>query len=419
MKIRSLSQEEFDNYASNHKYESLYQTSSYAEFRSLSSVYKANYLGFYDNNNEIVGATMIIYKTLFWGYKYGYAPRGFLIDYMNEGLVNSVTNALKKLLYKQKFIFIKIDPPVVASERDKTGKSMYVSDTINDILKTLKNNDYHHMGFNLYNETILSRWNVFSKLINDDKELFNSFDKNIQDDIVLSQKRGCQIIEDEELNIDNFYNLIKDKYNKKSSAFFSRICETYKKSNNIRIFYGFLDTNYFTKNAKKLYDNELERNKKFINIIETGDNVKYNMSKVINDKIDSDKLLHKFKADTLNAANLLNKYPDGLVTNACMVITHGKGITILVNYFDKTHLDYNCNGLMIYEIMKKFADNYQYINLGAVTGNFDSSKKSYQILADKVGFNSSIIEYIGEFDLVINPMMYKIYLKKSQKEKLI
>ena len=34
----------------------------------------------------------------------------------------------------------------------------------------------------------------------------------------------------------------------------------------------------------------------------------------------------------------------------------------------------------------------------------------------KLGYNASAIEYIGEFDLIINPTMYNMYKKKMEKK---
>ena len=60
--------------------------------------------------------------------------------------------------------------------------------------------------------------------------------------------------------------------------------------------------------------------------------------------------------------------------------------------------------------------NYKYISLGSVTGNFNPNAKYYSSLKNKMGFNSSVIEYMGEFNLIINPFMYKIYKYKEQKK---
>ena len=59
--------------------------------------------------------------------------------------------------------------------------------------------------------------------------------------------------------------------------------------------------------------------------------------------------------------------------------------------------------------------NYKYINLGSITGNFNSTSKYYPLLLSKLGFNSSILEYIGEFNMIINPFMYRIYKNREKK----
>ena len=111
MKIVTLTENEFIDFANKHQYNSLYQTPLYAHFMNKNEHYKIHYLGFVEEDN-LIGASLMLYKTLFWGYKYAYAPRGFLIDYSDEEIVTKVSLALKNLLRKQKFIFITIDPPV-------------------------------------------------------------------------------------------------------------------------------------------------------------------------------------------------------------------------------------------------------------------------------------------------------------------
>ena len=59
-----------------------------------------------------------------------------------------------------------------------------------------------------------------------------------------------------------------------------------------------------------------------------------------------------------------------------------------------------------------------YINLNGVVGNFSKDKLGkYKNLNDpKLSFNSTIIEYIGEFDLVINDRIYKKYKEEIEKK---
>ena len=120
MKIITLKEEEFDNFASKHKYRNFYQTSNYAKVMKTEG-YDYHYLGFLNNSNELIGATLLIYKKVWMNYKLAYAPFGFLIDYTNNDLIEEITIKIKKLLLKQRFIYIKINPLIHCAKRNKEG----------------------------------------------------------------------------------------------------------------------------------------------------------------------------------------------------------------------------------------------------------------------------------------------------------
>ena len=96
MKIITLSEQQFTNFANNHKYKSIYQTVNYAKVMKIEG-YDYHLLGFISNSNELIGATMILYKKVFLNYKMAYAPFGFLVDYSDNDLVEELTNRLKLL----------------------------------------------------------------------------------------------------------------------------------------------------------------------------------------------------------------------------------------------------------------------------------------------------------------------------------
>ena len=417
MKIITLTKEEFDNFSNNHMYNSYYQSSCYAEFEVANDEYNTHYLGFIDDNdNKLIGASLMLYKPLFWGYKFAYSPRGLLINYENDEMVNEVTQELKKLLKKQKFIFITIDPPVVASDRDKNGKIIHFNNSVNRLLNNLKQNNYEHLGFNLYNESKLPRWNVIARLNNDGRTIYNNFDASIKEKISYCNNIGIIVEEDSSKDIDKFYDLIKKTYNKGGKKYLVNLFNAFNPSNRIKIFYTKLSTKKYVENVNKLYSKEEEKNIALANIIQSGDSIKYNIPKAINDKLSSDKLLHMYKKDIVSSTKLLKSNPDGVVCGGALIIEDAHGINILINYVDNNYSKYNSDALLIYEVMKYYGKlGFQYINIGPVTGNFDSSSKYYPMLENKLGFNSSIIEYIGEFNMILNPTMYKIYKRKYNK----
>ena len=416
MKIITLTKEEFDNFSSTHKYNSYFQSSQYADFAVANDQYNVHYLGFVDETNKLIGASLMLYKQLFWGYKYAYAPRGLLIDYENDQIVTEVSQVIKKLLKKQKFIFITIDPLIVASERDRNGKIIKFNSSVNRILTNFKQNNYDHLGFNLYNESLLPRWNVIARLNNDGRTIYNNFDINIKEKISYSNSIGIVVEEDETKNIDNFIEYVKKVFNNNSKKYFINLYNAFNPSNKIKIFYCKLNTKKYVENVNKLYSIEEEKNLKLASIIQSGDTVKYNIQKAINDKIESDKLLHAYKKDVVVSTKLLKTNPDGIICGAALVIEDAHGVNILVNYANNEYNKYNSDTMLTYEIMKYYGKlNYQYINIGAITGNFDSTSKYYQMLENKLGFNSSILEYIGQFNMVLNPTLYTIYKKKYNK----
>lgn len=416
MKIITLKKEEFNNFSSNHKYNSYFQSSDYADFAVANEQYNVHYLGFVDDNDKLVGAALMLYKPLFWGYKYAYAPRGLLIDYDNDDIINAVTQELRKLLKKQKFIFITIDPLIVASERDRNGKIKQFNNNVNRILTTFKKNNYDHLGFNLYGESKQPRWNVIAKLNNDARVIYNNFDTEIKEKISYSNSIGVFVEEDTTNDVDKFYEMIKSSYGRVGKKYYINLFNAFSTNNKIKIFYAKLNTKKYVENVNKLYSSEEEKNIELANIIQSGDTIKYNIPKAVNDKMTSDKLLQAYKKDIVISTKLLKSNPDGIICGAALVIQDAHGVNVLINYSDKNYAKYNADTILTYEIMKYYGKlGFKYINIGAVTGNFNSNSKYYPILESKLGFNSSILEYIGEFNMVFNPTMYSIYKNKYKK----
>ena len=416
MRIITLTEEEFNNFSSKHKYNTYYQSSLYAQFAKDNDNYNIHYLGYVDDNNKLIGASLMLYKTLFWGYKYAYSPRGFLIDYENHDIIEEVTKELRLLLKKQKFIFITIDPLIVASERDKNGEIIQFNNSVNRILSDFKNNNYEHFGFNLYNETILPRWNVIAPLNRDGRILYNSFSDKVKDTISYANNIALVVEEDSSKDISKFYDFIKKNYNKSGKKYFDNLYNTFGKNNKMQIFYAKLNTKKYAENVNRLYAQEEEKNIGLGNIIQSGDKIKYNIPKVINDKLVSDKLLHTYKKDIVSSTKLLKTNPEGIICGAALTITDAHGVNILVNYVDPNYSKYNPDIILTYEMMKYYGKmDYKYINIGPVTGNFDSNSKYYPILENKLGFNSSILEYVGQFNIILNPTMYHIYKRKYKK----
>ena len=105
VKLKNLSIFEFNNFSYNHPLGSYHQTSSYALFASEQG-YDYDLLGFVDNDGKIYAASLILSKKIGSFNRYGYAPKGFLIDYYDYNLIKEFISALKKYYYNGPAIFI-------------------------------------------------------------------------------------------------------------------------------------------------------------------------------------------------------------------------------------------------------------------------------------------------------------------------
>ena len=133
--------------------------------------------------------------------------------------------------------------------------------------------------------------------------------------------------------------------------------------------------------------------------------------------MESDKNLGIYHENLTTASKLFQDYPEGITIGGCLVIRYEQGVHLIIEGFDKEYRNYNCNYLLKWELIKKFnKEGYNFFDLNGISGEFNEKNKYTGLNEMKLGYNASAIEYIGEFDLIINKTMYKMYQKKKGKK---
>ncbi len=415
MKIVALTKEEFDLFAYQHKYSTYYQTSSYAETSRYEGL-NTFYVGFVEDE-KLVGATLFLYKNIYMYYKYAYAPRGFLIDYTDSKLLLNVTKGLINLLKKQHYAFIKIDPPIICSERDKNGNIIYFSNTINTILKNLKDNRYRHQGFNKYFENYKPRLIAFVNLQNSLKSIYEKIDGDAKNIIDESVKCGVEIAQDLNGNIDELYKFITLKNKRRKKRYYVGLFNNFK--NNMEIFFININTDTYLKNMKALYDNESIHNEELASLVQDSSIIGNEKQTIINQKMDSDTKLNYYKNELVYATTLSKNYPNYITIGSGFTIKHNKGVELIIDSYKEEYLKFNPRFVLIWELIKKYKnEGFLYLNLNAVVGDFSKEDLGkYNTLNNiKLKFNSTVMEYVGEFDLVINEHIYTKFKEKIEKK---
>ena len=407
MKICNIEKEQFDSFAKKHKYRNYYQSSTYARIMTKFD-YEVSYIGIINDNDErLIGAAVLLLQEAFMKNKIAYAPRGILFDFTDAKKVEELVEALKRDLGKNGIISLRIDPAIPINIRDNQGNIVNINNEATIIMSNLKQTGFEYKGQNIYFETEKPRWEALTVLQKDIREIYKSFDKRCRNKINKALKCGVEIYRDEQKDISQLYEFIKKK-EKKPFKYYQELCASFGK--NADIFYAKLNTEQFVINSKKLYEDELEKNEKLATEFQNLAQQKSNRREIFDKKVLSDKLLGVYKNNLIFATNILKEYPEGLVIAGALSIIYDNAAFLVIEGFDQKYKSVNANYLLKWRMICDYHnEKLKYFNLNGISGNFDKKSKYAGLNEMKLGYNSAVTEYIGEYDIILNNLKYNIY----------
>lgn len=402
MHIQTLNIDEFTNYQKNHPLSNLYQTINYGMLQAENG-FDYDLIGLVDYNGNILAASLILIKSIALNTYYGYAPRGFLIDYSKEELVKTFTEKLIEYYSKKNVAFIKLNPNLPIGEINTQNFQTEYNQNKNFVDMFIKNG-YKKLIDNLYFEAQLPRFNAFINL-----KKFNSklLDKNTKNKIKKGIRKGLQCEVASKENLDKFYNIIKEKDKKHNEFYYQDIYTVFEKNNDIDLFLISIDYNKFLENSQYIYDEEVEKNNKLNDKL-----VNLNKDKIVNSKMNSDKVLLSYKNDIMEATKGITENKKIYIAGA-LVIKHNNTATIIYSAYDKEYKRFAPNYFLHYNIIKYYQENFDILDLNGFTGDFTSNNPYAGLNKFKLGFKPQVFEYIGEFDLIINQKLYDFLLRKG------
>jgi len=255
----------------------------------------------------------------------------------------------------------------------------------------------------LYFESQLPRFNAIIDL-----KSFNSkeMSKNTKNKVKKGIRKGLVIEKYPKEYISEFYKFIKDKKN--NSEFYYRDYYTaFEKSDNIDLFLVSIDYSSFLENSQYIYNVESERNNKLNEKL-----ARKSSNKAINNKMNSDKILLGYKNDIMEATKGISDNKKIFLAGA-LVIKHNNTASILYSGYDVNYKRFAPNYFLHYNIIKHYKDDFDYLDLNGIVGDFQNENPYTGLNRFKLGFNPNIYEYIGEFDLIVEPKSYDILLRNG------
>lgn len=398
MILKKIDEKIYEKFVSSSNLSSFYQSVEWYHLK-LDEGKHCELLGLYEEDN-LVGVSLIIYVKVLKKYYYAYASRGFIYDYSNlEEFVASL-----KEYFKGKAIFVKIDPPIILNLYDKSGEKEFMLEN-RQLIERLKYVGFKHHGFNMAFECEQFRFVHKIKLESSYDEQVKLMSKSTRKNIELAKFRGVniKIAKKDELDmVLKFLNMSSDRkhFASLNKKFYERLLDNFK--DNVVMYLVYINKSEYINNLKEKINDEKNKLKE-LKIKMEHDNIGRKLKKeegLINNAIDKyTEELNVTKGmdnETFIAAMVtINKYNE--------VVSFTSGMDNLYRKFNPKYVMYP---KMINDAINK---KLEYVNFLGVKNIFDKNDPDYGMYEVKKGFGGKTVEYIGEFDLIINYGLYYSY----------
>lgn len=398
MFIGEMSLAEFKEFANTHFIGNFHESINYALIKAEEG-FEYEFIAY--GADDIVGAALILYKKIGNVY-FGYSPRGFLIDYSIDYLLEDFTNKIKEYYKNRNFAFIKINPEIAIAKLNKDTMNFEYNENYK-IIDMLTKNGYKKLKNNMNFEALLPRVNAIIKLDGYD---YNNLSKNTRNKVKKGIRKGLILEKANPDKLNIFYKFIKNKINR-DEYYYNDFYNVFSKTLDVDLMLVKVDYKAFLINAQEAYNEELRRNASFNNKLITNNN-----ANAINAKMNSDKALLSYKNDIAEASKNLNTGLETYVAGA-LVIKHQNRVIIQISGFNKAMSRFSPNYFLYYALIKYYQQEYKYLDLNGITADLSKENHYYGLNRFKMGFNPDVYEYIGEFDLVIDEKQYEKLLKSG------
>ena len=426
-KFVEINSSEIDKFNESDRKGHIFQTSYWAE---LKKDWKKKFIAGYDNdNNMVITATILLRKAPYINKYMGYIPRSFTCDYNNKKLLIEFTEYLREFDKKNNISFITIDPDIHLKENEE---ALSEGTEIKNFLKSLGYKNTDSKNFEAIQPNFVFRLPLPTEGNKMDikKAVFKKFSSKTRYNIKVAEERGLsvEVYDKETLNedvLDRFHEIMvttgkRDNFLVRHREYFKDMIDyLYPHCRLYMVKYSY--ENDFNRLSEKLNKQE-EAKTKAINKIEelkvkleaeTDEDKKSRIEKKLNDQ---DKRL---KEAERQIEGFKKKISDIEPFKGQEIYLSG---SIYLYYGNKAWYLYGASENILRDTMPNFAMQWSMIcdsiDLGCdvydfrgVSGDLNPENPLYGLYKFKKGFNGNFVEFIGEFDIVIDNGIYTLYKK--------
>lgn len=386
-----LSTQEHDDFVKKSDQTNLFQSSSWAKIKDN---WGNERIGFY-KDGQLVASASILIRPLPLGFSMLYIPRGPIMDYTNKELVSFVLKTLKKFGKSKRALFVKFDPYILLSHR-QIDQEPITNTQAQAIVANLQEAGCEWNGLTTdMAENIQPRFqaNILKEYFSDDQ-----LSKSTKQAVRTSLNKGVQVSFGHLEFLDQFSELMKKTENRKSISlrgreYYKKLLETYPDSSYITL--AQLD---LEKRQEALLFQKQKLEEEMARFTE-----KTKASKVKNHQQELDRILDELSF--LEPKLLTGQKIVSLAGTLAIVFEQAS--ENLYAGLDEEYRRYQPAIITWYETAKhSFSRGAIYHNMGGIENNLDGGLFNY-----KSKFNPVIEEFIGEFNLPVNTLLYKLSSK--------
>ena len=411
LKLKNIDKEKFDSYVKEHKTKSHFlQSLSWGEFAKIKKGLTPHYLGLINENDELVGASLLLEKRLPMNFTYFYAPRGFVIDYNKKEIVREITKRVAEFAKSKKAIFVKIDPDLIKTQFNYLNEEK-PNPQYETLFNTLKEAGFKHQGFTKNFETMQPRYTFRVDLTQPMDDIEEHFSKTTKQRIAKAIKLDTEVTIGTKNDIKEFYHLMTLTESRKdfisyNEDYYETLYEIFNgnPSSKATLFLGKVHLNKTIKALEKNLKN-INNQISILPIDNLSKSAKAKLTELTKQKENINKEIQKY-------IEYKKQYGQDITLSAHMIIEYGNKAWVLYagnhNIMSETYVNYNT----YYEHLKycKNKGIEIYDQFGTI-GDLSEDNPRIGLHEFKKKFGGDYVEFIGEWDYIINKPMYFVFTK--------
>ncbi len=391
--IQNVEISKYREFENEHKKSHFLQSYEWGQFCKDAKGQVPRYVGMEDNDGNLIASCLILLRKTPFGFSYGYAPRGFVLDYNNKEVIRKFTNYLKQYMKDNKIIYIKFDPDIKYQDIDDDGNKIDGGENNYELYNYMLSLGYKHTGFYKLYEGNQPRYTFRIDLKKPWEEIEAKFNKSFMKSVKRSY--SYNLVVDNDIKIDDFYRLIqsnssKDDFDPHNLEYYKIFSDEMSKNNNMKYFNISIRPKELLDNISKEIDElnkELEVNKK------KEADIKNKIARLEKER----EVFSKIDKDEVCVCSLICTY------------TKNRAWSLYIGSDDLANFTFAVTRSYYEAIKDAYDKGYEFFDLFGTPGDPNTKYKNLAKLHDfKRKFGDEYIEFIGEFDLVNNKILYKM-----------